>query len=579
MMPHGCASRRALQLATLVLAAGLAQPVAVALAQDLPRQLPGPAVPGRREDLPPPIQAPIPGDAFVLRLPPAATPPPEVASQPLMVADIRLTGVTVYGPGELRPLFASLLNRQITVGAFYDIAAAIQARYRQDGYLLSFALVPPQTVEDGIFTIAVVEGYVDKVIVEGIEGRLAATLQRTVEPISRSRPLRVGDLERHLLLANDLAGIAVTSVLRPSAGIRGASELVVRPVYAPVEGGLQLDNRGSEYAGPVEGSANIVFNSLLGLGEALALQVTTARPTRELKALAVNYTHPLGTDGLRVWFSLNYSLAEPGSTLQAFDVKTHSLRAELHMSYPVIRTRRESLYLDLGVGTVEADVDVLGQRFSKDRLREALAGVTYLRNGILGGLSGARLQMIQGLPLFGASDPDSDDTSRADAQPDFTKLTLDITHLQPLFAGFGLTVGARGQFAPRPVPAQEEFALGRSRFGRAYDGGEVTGDRGVAVSLELGHDLPLGGGPADAGTALIRRVRPYIYYDAGKAWDIRSGSSVGLAQSLASAGFGLRLQTAYGGELAVEYARPLTRTPTETGDRNGQILFAFEVDF
>jgi hemolysin activation/secretion protein len=561
------------------LAAGLAAP-ASALAQTVPDPLPGAVEPGRQDQRPPLLEeGPAIDIERMLRLPPGAVPPPGAAEQIVKITDIRLDGVTAYRPEELRPLFEPLLNKEITVRELYGIAGAVQARYQEDGYILSFALVPPQTVEDGVFTITVVEGYIDSVVVEGIEGRLAETVQRTLDPITRSRPLHSDDLERYLLLTNDLAGVRATGLLRPSKDIQGASELVVKPVHDPVDGSLLLDNRGSKYAGPLQGGAEVVLNSLLGLGESLAVRVTTTKPTSELKSLAINFNQPIGSEGLRLELDVNYAVTEPGFTLDQFDVETESLRAELRARYPLIRTRAETLYLDVGIGVVESDVDVLDDDFSRDRLREALAGLTYLRSNVLGGRSGVSIRLVQGIPFLGASDPDNDDTSRDDMAPDFTKFTLDAAHLQPLFNGFGLTVAVRGQIALQPLPAAEEFALGGARFGRAYDPGEITGEHGLALSLELGYDVPLGDYLNDDIIKLVQKIRPYFYYDVGRVWDDDTSASQGLTQSLSSAGVGLRIALAYGINLTLEYAHPLTRTPNTEDDKDGRFFAFFGVDF
>ena len=137
----------------------------------------------------------------------------------------------------------------------------------------------------------------------------------------------------------------------------------------------------------------------------------------------------------------------------------------------------------------------------------------------------------------------------------------------------------RGQVALQPLPAAEEFALGGTRFGRAYDPGVITGEHGLALSLELGYDMPLGGDLYDDLSPFIQRVRPYIPYDSGKAWDDDTSASQGLAQSLSSAGVGLRMQFAYGVNLTLEYARPLTRTPDTEGDKDGRFFVFLGVNF
>ena len=46
----------------------------------------------------------------------------------------------------------------ITLATIFDIADGIEKEYRAAGYLLVRAYVPPQHVNNGVFTIRVVEG-------------------------------------------------------------------------------------------------------------------------------------------------------------------------------------------------------------------------------------------------------------------------------------------------------------------------------------------------------------------------------------------------------------------------------------
>ncbi len=177
--------------------------------------------------------------------------------------------------------------------------------------------------------------------------------------------------------------------------------------------------------------------------------------------------------------------------------------------------------------------------------------------------------IAQAVPILNASDPEEDiaDMSREDTRPSFTKATLDITHYQPLVDRLGLRIAASGQIARVPLPSSEEFSIGGARYGRGYNAGEITGEDGVAVSAELEYDL-------DLAIPLIIRLRPYGFYDFAKAWDHSSSSSTGSAISLASAGFGLRVVLAHGATMRLEYARPLTRRPSnQTGDKQDRITF------
>ena len=111
------------------------------------------------------------------------------------------------------------------------------------------AYVPPQRVSDGVFTIRVVEGYVAALSVQGGSPSVQARIRGYLAPALASHPLRLGLIERGLLLANDLGGVTAGGVLRPSASVPGAADLIVTVEQPRVTGGISIDNRGSHFSG------------------------------------------------------------------------------------------------------------------------------------------------------------------------------------------------------------------------------------------------------------------------------------------------------------------------------------------
>lgn len=541
-------------------------------AQTPPTKLPGTVEPGRREAPAPEPAAPL-DLQWIIDLPPGVEPPESLAGEILRLEDLKFLGVTAYERGDLLPLFEAYLGRDITLREFYGISQAVQARYHQDGYLLSFTYVPPQAVSDGIFTIGVVEGYVDRIAVLDVDGRLKDTLARMLAPISEARPLRADILERYMLLANDLSGIRLTGVLQPSEAARGAAELAVKVDHTPIDANAEINNRGSEFTGPWQTVAGFRLNSLMGLGETLLVDATVTADTSELAALDLEYLHSVGVDGLRFSAGVSYAKSEPGFTLASFEVESSSLNITVGLSYPLVRSRDQTLTLRGELGYLNTAVDLLGSDFSQDRLRTALAELSYRQAGFLNGTLNIIGQVIQSIPILDATDPDRDTMSRADASPTYTKAVVEVVHSQALAKRVDLTVSAIAQYAFAPLPAAEEFALGGADFGRAYNPGEITGEQGFAVSAELGYVLFL-------KTGHIERVRPYLFYDFGKTWDEKTSSSDGLAQSLSSAGLGVYVEFSNDAYASVEYAYPLTRQPSNQRDpKHGRVFAFFGINF
>lgn len=543
-----------------------------AAAQDSPASIPTTIEPGRPQPVPPPLPPTPIALEWTIDLPPGSQPPPGTAEEPLDFADLRLSGVTVFDSEDLTDIYAEQRGSEITFGAFYGFANTIERRYQERGYLLSFAFVPPQTVEDGIFTIAVVEGYVAGVSVEGVDGEMRRTVERLLAPILDDRPLRQSTLERQLLLVNDLPGIEATGVLQPAEGERGASDLLVTVSRTPFDARITVDNRGADFSGPWRVTGVVDVNSPIGFGERLTTFATVAIEPEELIAGGIDLSVPIGSRGWRANLAANYSDAEPGDDLSNLEILTESVGWSLGASYPAIRSRNENLTLVGRFSWLDTEVQALDDDFSRDRLRSISLSAVYDQIGFLSGASSLRLTATQGLPVFAATDPNTDLVSRADAEPDYTKLTIDGVRAQRVHGPVVLLVTAGGQFAFDPLPAAEEFAVGGSIYGRAFDAGEITGDHGVATSLEV--QLPFA-----PGWEGLDRVTPYGFFDAGWVWDRESAFSTGERDRLSSAGFGVRAALFQRVDVGLEYARPVTEPRTVDDDFGDRVFFTLTTRF
>ncbi len=135
----------------------------------------------------------------------------------IVLGGITLEGVTAIDPAELEPIWAELIGQPVTLTALEDIAARIGAAYRARGFVLSQAVLPAQTVENGQVTILVVEGFVNRVEITGGADNQNAYAQTRFAPVTAERPLSLSTLERGILLSRDTFGGTVETVLEPSA--------------------------------------------------------------------------------------------------------------------------------------------------------------------------------------------------------------------------------------------------------------------------------------------------------------------------------------------------------------------------
>jgi hemolysin activation/secretion protein len=185
--------------------------------------LPSPADPSRIDQRVAPQRrgAPAPSLPEIRERSPAAL-PESLKALRITLREIRFEGVTAVPLSRLEARAAGYVGREISGEQIFELARELTALYRSRGYLLSQVIVPPQSLAERRLTLRVVEGYIAEVHVEG-DPRLAPVLGALGDKIKASRPLHAADLERYLLIANDLAGMQLRSVLTPSQSVARAT--------------------------------------------------------------------------------------------------------------------------------------------------------------------------------------------------------------------------------------------------------------------------------------------------------------------------------------------------------------------
>lgn len=77
----------------------------------------------------------------------------------------RPDGATVYNDAQLKSVYADQIGQTVSLADVYGIANKLTKKYRNDGYILTQVVVPPQEIDGGVAKLRVVEGYVDNITV------------------------------------------------------------------------------------------------------------------------------------------------------------------------------------------------------------------------------------------------------------------------------------------------------------------------------------------------------------------------------------------------------------------------------
>ncbi len=495
-------------------------------------RLPSGAEPGRGQLQPPLPQSAVPPETIGTPAAQTVQVPKNAERFTFILTALTIDGATAFSDADLKPLYAGLVGKTVTVADMFKLANDIELRYRDAGYVTTRVIVPRQTIDSGRFKIRVIEGFVSDIVEADDIGAAKAAVALLIEPLRDVRPINIADIERRLLLANDLPGVSVHGSLEPSPTELGGSVIVIRSERKEFDASLTVDNRNTPYLGGAEWTPALAWNAFGGRADQLTLTARVSSPLYRQWYVAGGYQALLGGGGLTLNLLSTFSRTNPGEALDPLDVRSRVLSEQGTLTYPIIRSRTENLHAFGEFEFRDIATNLLNLPFNRDNLRILRLGLFYDRTDGWDGVTAVRGTIHQGLDILGASPAGSPLLSRADGHADFTKFTAAVTRLQQLPSSLSIMAAMSAQLSSTALLASDELALGGPGFARAYDDGEISGDKGWAGSIELRYSpswprfFPQG-------------IQIFTYFDGGQLWSL-SKTALSGGSALTSAGAGIR---------------------------------------
>ena len=424
------------------------------------------------------------------QLPPALAAPGGVKAK---VRSFKISGTTAFPESTLAALLTPYIGKDLDLAGLDEAAGAISQYYRQQGYFVARAYLPAQEVASGNLEIAVIEGRLGAIkFNRGATTRLAdaraESLMTGAAPIGA--PVREQNIERGLMLLNDLPGIEVKSTLIPGA-TPGTSDLVVETTEGGlVSGSIDGDNFGNKYTGAARVGATVNLNNPLGIGDQVVVRVLTTGVG--LKYGRVAYSAPVGDMGTKLGAALSrldYRLGKDFAPLNAIG---KSSVVSLFAVQPLVRSRNDNLYVtatydrkrltdeQLGANVTNKKIGVFGLGLSGD-MRDGLGG---------GGLTAGSLSLARGsIDLAGNANFAANDALTARTAGSYSKVNFNASRLQRIDDAWSVYANFTGQSANKNLDSSEKFVLGGMGV-RAYPQGEASGDSGSLFNLEARYNIP-----------------------------------------------------------------------------------------
>ena len=488
-------------------------------------------------------------------------------SKPLFVLQsVSITGAVAIPQGRLVTAYQPYIGKKVSQADLAAISAAVGDIYREAGFHLSRAMIPPQDIQNGQLHLQVVEGSITEVALKG-DGAEQFGIRPMLDAVLAERPSRLSTLERQLLLINGRPGVRIEdTALEEIGAASGHFRLIVSLKTWHLFTSVGVDNLGSSSVGPWQSYGTAAFNSYLAPGDSLVVNLsTTPGDPRQLAFGRLSYEAPVGTDGARIGASGYYSEVRPGDFRRLFNDNIKTEWFEIRGSIVPLQSQKSSLILTAAAGFSNVyENDIFGPIYA-DHIRTVSLTSDYRLQDNFGGNNYLTVNYRQGIDVFGASHRGDDYLSREGASGKFSALNFWFTRYQTLSDAWSLKLASAGQTASGPLFTSQQFYLGGLAFGRGYGSAEISGDNGIAGSVELRFDQK-------TSYQYLSGYQLYGFVDTGLAWNDGYRPSDGL--SLTSAGGGVRFFLTEGLQADIGAAAPLSYRAPDNPGRGARVLFS-----
>ena len=292
----------------------------------------------------------------------------------------------------------------------------------------------------------------------------------------------------------------------------GATPMKMSTSYRPVT--LSLNGEVSDPTPKI--IANLALNDLLGEGSQLQAS-SMLRDYEKERYLAAVYTKTLGTQGTLLHTGVtDYRDGEMQSGyLDGIYELTVQTRFDLGLTTPWVPSIGTRLILDSGLYAVSY-ADTYQKVESGDEVKEnqqvrALYTQLSLNQNTSKTSINASLMLAQGMETAGASQDRSNNYGEAmtpgAAHLDFFRVPFDFgLRRRAILGGLGAAISMGGQYASDAVPVSERVSFGGTRYGRAYQPGEVAGDEGLGGGVEINYSF-------STPWRWLQQWEPYVLYE------------------------------------------------------------------
>ncbi|MCI2290156.1 ShlB/FhaC/HecB family hemolysin secretion/activation protein [Enterobacter sp. I4] len=403
------------------------------------------------------------------------------------ISRIELSGATLLSPSAKKRLVAPWLNQCLDIARLNTLTNAVSDWYISRGYITSRAFLTEQDLSGGVLRLAVLEGKLQQIRLEGVPAR---TLTMTF-PGLEGKILNLRDIEQGMEQLNRVRQRPVEIEILPGDR-QGYSvvNLTASPEF-PLSGSASFDNSGQKSTGTGQLSGALYGNNLLGLADKWFVsggRSSDFSNSHDAQNFAAGISVPYGYGLLDYSYSWSNYLSKIDNNGYLWrstgDTETHRLNG----SWVLFRNGDIKTGVSAGI-THRINHNYLDDVLlatSSRKLSSFSLGLNHTQK-IASGVATLNPTFTQGVPWFGAED---DNDKHGDVpKAEFRKWSVNGSFQRPVADRLWWLTSVYFQWSPDRLYGSERLTLGGEASVRGFKEQYISGDNGGYWRNELNYSL------------------------------------------------------------------------------------------
>lgn len=457
---------------------------------------------------------------------------------------VQFSGNTVIPASDLERFFKKYIGKEVSLVDIKKSIESITYVYQEMGYITSKAYIPPQTMEDGIVKIAVLEGKIGNIDVNKTKWVRSSYIKNNILKPNEVQSTKVFNINN---LKSSFNTINSKEYLKGNVTLKKGTTPETTDIHLnieekfPLELSTTYDNLGRKYIGTQRADVTIGTKNLTGFGDRFNESISLSKG---VLALNSNYSLPIGYRGMELQLGYSHSNVKLGDELKSQKIRGQSNMLNTGLSLPLYQKNRLNLNSDVAFNLLTSRISDAADTFENKYKLSVIRTGLNLSNEDRTGRFYSRFEVSTGLPLFGATRGKYDQSAPCGQ---FVKFEANVTRFQSLpYNTYGV-IRASTQYSPFHLLAPEQSSLGGMYSVRGYSEGFLNADMGYNLSLELRKPIPYLPNRLPVfywkhkvvSVPLKNRIFLATFYDQGLGYQLRQNVPFSYKNFIQSVGSGL----------------------------------------